>query len=306
MSEHKHFADLIDRAAPLPPIRTAVVAPEEPNSLGGALLGAEATLIEPILVGDAAKIKAAAKTLGKDISTFELIDIDDHKAAAAASVALVHEGRASCVMKGQLHTSEFLGAIVKRDIGLRTGRKLTHCFVTDIPGQDRLITITDAAINVAPDLETKADIVQNAIELVTALGIEKPKVAIMAAVETVNPAMQDTLDAAALAQMWRRGQIKGGVVDGPFAMDNAVNTAAAKIKKIDSPVAGVADVLVMPEIQAGNLVYKALGFLGGAQIGGLVLGAKVPVILTSRADDDAARLASCALAVHYQNRHKPS
>lgn len=301
-SPHVHFAKLIAEAEPLPAIPTAVVAPEEANSLGGALLGRDATLIDPILVGCQKKITAAAAELGADITDIPILDEPDHGKAAHLGVSLVHEGRATCVMKGHLHTGKLLGAVFKREGGLRTGRKLTHCFVTDVPGHDRLLIITDAAINIVPDFDTKVDIVKNAIDLSQALGTAEPNVAIMTAVETVNPDIPATMDAAALAKMADRGQIKGGKVDGPFAMDNAVSLEAAQIKGINSPVAGKADVLVAPSMEAGNMLVKALTFLAGGLTGGLVLGAQVPVILTSRADNDDARRAACALAVHYVNK----
>ena len=289
---HVHFDKLLERAEPLEPLPTAVVAPEEPNSLGGALLAAEHTLIRPILIGDGAKIAA-------DLAAFELVDVGDHDAAAAHAVELVHEGRAQAVMKGHLHTDQLLRHVVKKDGGLRTGRRLSHVFVMDVPGLDQLLMVTDAAINIAPDLDTKLDIVQNAIELAQALGIETPKVGVLSAVETVNPKIPSTLDAAVLSKMAERGQIRGGLVDGPLAMDNAVDIEAAKTKGIKSLVAGRADILVAPNLEAGNMLAKELTFVAYAEAGGLVMGARCPVILTSRADDDEARLASCAVAALY-------
>ena len=299
VQRHAHFDALLARAEPLDPIPTSVVSPEGPNSLGGAILGWKHTLITPILVGDAAKIRAAAQELGEDISGLELIDEPDHALAAAKAVALVHEGRARAVMKGKLHTDVLLGAIVKREGGLRTGRRLSHVFVMDVPGLNHLLMISDAAINIAPDLETKVDIVQNAVDLAHALGIEQPKVGVLSAVETVNPKIPSTLEAAALAKMADRGQIKGALVDGPLAMDNAIDMEAARTKGIHSAVAGSAEILIVPNLESGNMLAKELTFLAHAEAGGIVLGAKVPVILTSRADDDKARLASCAVAALY-------
>ncbi|MGC8201669.1 bifunctional enoyl-CoA hydratase/phosphate acetyltransferase [Aliiroseovarius sp. PTFE2010] len=302
VQSHHNFDALTERAAPLPPIPTAVVAPEETNSLGGAILGAEQTLITPILIGNRAKIEAAAAELGKDITAYELIDVPDHGAAAARAVALVNEGRARALMKGYLHTDELLRPVLARDTGLRTGRRLSHIFVMDVPGVDHLIMVTDAAINIAPDLETKVDITQNAIDLALALGIDQPKVGILSAVETVTPKIPSTIDAAVLSKMSERGQIKGGVVDGPLAMDNAVNLSAARTKGLKSLVAGRAEILVAPNMEAGNMVAKELTFLAHAEAGGIVIGARCPIILTSRADDDDARLASCAIAALYAER----
>ncbi|SLN37219.1 bifunctional enoyl-CoA hydratase/phosphate acetyltransferase [Roseisalinus antarcticus] len=296
---HVHFDRLIARAEHLPPIPTAVVAPESPEAIAGALLGRDHTLITPILVGNAALIETAAHEAGVSIAGLELIDEPDHDRAARRAVALVHEGRARAVMKGHLHTDVLLRAIVKREGGLRTGRRLSHVFVMDIPGIDHLVLVTDAAINIAPDLTTKIDIVQNAIDLALALGIDQPKAGILSAVETVNPAIPSTLDAAALSKMAERGQITGGLVDGPLAMDNAVDLEAAVTKGIKSLVAGHADILVAPNLESGNMIAKQLTFLAHAEAGGIVVGASVPVILTSRADDEAARLASCAVAALY-------
>ncbi|RYH08552.1 bifunctional enoyl-CoA hydratase/phosphate acetyltransferase [Tropicimonas sp. IMCC6043] len=302
VQRHVHFDALLDKAEPLEPIPTSVVAPENASSLGGAILGWKHTLITPILVGDAALIQEAAEEIGEDISGLEILHEPDHAAAAAKSVALVHEGRAQAVMKGQLHTDVLLAQIVKRDGGLRTGRRLSHVFVMDVPGLKHLLLISDAAINIAPDLETKVDIVQNAVDLAHALGIEVPKVGVLSAVEQVNPKIPSTLDAAALAKMADRGQIRGALVDGPLAMDNAIDIGAAITKGIQSAVAGNAEILIVPNLESGNMLAKELTFLAHAEAGGIVLGAKVPVILTSRADDDKARLASCAVAALYANR----
>lgn len=296
---HAHFKALQERAEPLDPIPTAVVAPEEANSLGGALLAFENTLIQPILIGAAAKITAAAEELGKPLDGLEVIDAADHRSAAAQGVKLVNDGRARALMKGHLHTDELLGQVVKREGGLRTGRRLSHVFALDIPGSSQLLMISDAAINIAPDLETKVSITQNAIDLALALGVEQPKVAILSAVETVNPKIPSTVDAAVLSKMAERRQIVGGVVDGPLAMDNAISAAAAKTKGISSPVAGQAEILVAPNIESANMLYKALTNIAHAEVGGIVLGARCPIILTSRSDDDKARLASCTMAALY-------
>lgn len=299
VQRHVHFDRLIEQAEPLPDIPTAVVAPEEVKSLGGALLAADHTLIKPILVGTRTKIEAAATELGRSLEGFEIIDEPNHHTAASRAVALVHQGRAQAVMKGHLHTDELLRAVLKKDGGLRTGRRLSHVFVMDVPGLNHLLIVTDAAINIAPDLMAKVDIVQNAIDLAITLGIETPKVGILSAVEIVNPAIPSTLDAAILSKMAERGQIKGGLVDGPLAMDNAVNLDAAATKGIKSLVAGRAEILVVPNLEAGNMIAKQLTYIAHAEAGGLVLGAQVPVILSSRADDDDARLASCAVAAIY-------
>ncbi|MEM9030218.1 MAG: bifunctional enoyl-CoA hydratase/phosphate acetyltransferase [Pseudomonadota bacterium] len=302
VQRHVHFDRLLADAEPLPPIPTAVVAPEEPNALGGAVLAARHTLIAPILIGCQSKISEAAKQIEVDISAFEVVDVADHDLAASRAVALVHDGRARAVMKGHLHTDQLLNHVVKRDGGLRTGRRLSHVFVMDVPGLDHLLLVTDAAINISPDLETKVDITQNAIDLAIALGIETPKVGVLSAVETVNTKIPSTLDAAILSKMADRGQITGGLVDGPLAMDNAMDIEAARTKGIKSMVAGRADVLVVPNLEAGNMLAKELTFVAHAEAGGLVMGARCPIILTSRADDDRARLASCAVAALYDAR----
>ena len=293
---HRHFEALLERAEPLPPIRTAVVAPEEAAALGGALLAMERTIIVPILVGDPSRIRAAAREIGADLAGVEIVEAPTHREAARRAVALVHEGRVGAVMKGHLHTDELLGAVVARETGLRTGRRLSHAFVMDVPGLDHLLTVTDAAINIAPDLEAKVDIVQNAIGLMRALGVEEPRVGILSAVETVTPKIPSTIDAAALSKMAERGQITGGLVDGPLAMDNAVDVEAARTKGLRSLVAGRAEVLVAPNLEAGNMLAKELTFLAHAEAAGVVLGARCPVVLTSRADSEMARLASCAVA----------
>ncbi|MEM1384387.1 MAG: bifunctional enoyl-CoA hydratase/phosphate acetyltransferase [Pseudomonadota bacterium] len=302
VQRHYHFDQLLEQAEPLPPIPTAVVCPEEPNSLGGALLAARHTLITPILIGDARKVRACAAETEDDLSGIEIIDIADHAQAAAKGVALVREGRAGALMKGHLHTDQLLGAVVKRDGGLRTGRRLTHVFVMDVPGLKHLLLVTDAAINIAPDLETKVDIVQNAIDLALSVGIEQPKVGVLSAVETVNPKIPSSIDAALLSKMAERGQITGGMVDGPLAMDNAIDAEAARTKGIKSLVAGRAEILVAPNLDAGNMLAKELTFVAHAEAGGIVMGAAAPIILTSRADGEKARLASCAIAALHHAR----
>lgn len=302
VQSHVHFDRLLAEAEPLPPIPTAVVAPEEANSLGGALLGAEHTIIRPILIGDATKMHAAAAELGKDLSGYEIIDEPSHSAAAETGVRLVNEGRADALMKGHLHTDILLSAVLKSGTGLRVGRRLSHVFVMDVPGLDHLLFVSDAAINIAPDLETKVDIIQNAIDLAIALGIAVPKVGVLSAVETVTPKIPSTLDAAILSKMADRGQIRGGEVDGPLAMDNAIDIGAARTKGIRSAVAGRAQILIAPNLESGNMLAKELTFLAGAEAGGIVLGAKCPIILTSRSDDDKARLASCAIAALYARK----
>lgn len=299
VQRHRHFDALIERAEPLPAIPVAVVAPEEPNSLGGALLAMRHTLITPILVGDRARIEAAARELGVSLDGIELSHVPGHAAAANAAVDLVVSGRAKALMKGHLHTDDLLRAALRKENGLRAGRRFTHIFVMDVPGVSHPLLISDAAINIAPDLLTKRDIVQNAIDLARAIGIGEPKVGILSAVETVNPAIPSSVDAALLSKMAERGQITGGLVDGPLAMDNAVDLAAARVKGIRGPVAGRAEVLIVPDLDAGNMLAKQLAYISHAEGAGLVMGARVPIILNSRADDGKARLASCAIAALY-------
>lgn len=301
IDQHDHFGVLIARCKSVPPMRTAVVCPDDKNSLGGALLAYEEGLIEPIFIGAREKIVAAADSIGKSLDGIQIIDIADHIEAAHRAVAMVNAREARAVMKGNIHSDELLGQVVKKEGGLRTSRRISHVFVLDVPTLDSLLFITDAAINIAPDLTTKVDIVQNGIDLARACGIPTPKVGILAAVETVNVAMPATLDAAALSKMAERGQIKGGLVDGPLAMDNAMDVEAARTKGIHSLVAGNADVLVVPNLEAGNMLAKELTFVARAEAAGLVVGAKAPVILTSRADNDRARLASCAIAILYDH-----
>jgi len=272
---HQHFDRLLEACAGLPALRTAVVAPEEKTALDGALLAAEHGLIEPVLVGDAEKIEAAANELGKDISRFEIVDTLNTRDSVAAAIASVNRGEAQAIMKGHLHTDELLGQVVKRNKGLRTDRRLSHVYAFDVPGLDHALLLSDAAINIAPDLETKVDIVQNAIHLALAIGINQPKVGVLSAVETVNPDIPSTIDAAVLSKMAERGQITGGLVDGPLAMDNAMDVGAARTKGITSLVAGHADILIAPNLEAGNMLAKELIFVARADSAGLVIGAKV-------------------------------
>lgn len=302
VQRHRHFERLLRQAEPLAALVTAVVCPEEPNSLGGALRARAHTLIAPILIGDPDRIAAAAQTLGADLTGIEIIAEPNPDAAARRAVALVQAGRAGAVMKGHLHTDHLLRAVLDKAAGLRAGRRLSHVFVMDVPGLAHLLLVTDAAINITPDLRAKVDIVQNAIDLALSLGIETPKVGVLSAVETVNPDLPSSIDAALLSKMAERGQITGGLVDGPLAMDNAVDLAAARTKGLSSAVAGRADILVVPNLDAGNMLAKQLTYLSHAEAAGVVLGARVPIILNSRADDDMARLASCAVAALHHAR----
>ena len=297
LSDHGHYRRLIAAAASGTPVPTAVVHPASPSAITAAVEAAQAGFIDPILVGPEERIRAAAIEAGEDISAFRLVPTPHSHAAAAAAVALVHAGEAQALMKGSLHTDELMGAIVAREGGLRTERRISHAYLMDVPDHPTPLIITDAAINIAPTLTEKADIIRNAIDLAHVIGIEEPKVAILAAVETVNPDMPSTLEAAALCKMADRGQITGGLLDGPLAFDNAISAAAAREKGIVSPVAGKAEILVVPNLEAGNMLAKQLTFLGGADAAGIVLGARVPIILTSRADSLRTRLASCAVAV---------
>ena len=297
LSRHQRFRDLLVRTAGRPPVPVAIAHPCDDLSLGAAVEMAKAGLVVPILVGPVAKIRAAALAAGLDITAYRIVDVPHSHAAAAAAVALVRAGEAALLMKGSLHTDELMHEVVAHDTGLRTERRLSHVYVMDVPSYPRPLLITDAALNIAPTLEEKRDIIQNAIDLAHVMGIELPKVAILAAVETVNPSMRSTLDAAALCKMADRGQITGGLLDGPLAFDNAVSPQAAKQKGIVSPVAGQADILVVPDLEAGNMLAKQLSFLAGADAAGVIVGARVPIILTSRADSERTRIASCALAV---------
>lgn len=299
LNERPHLHRLMEAAKQQGPLRTAVVHPVDKASLAGAVAAAGEGLIEPLLIGPEHKIRAVAEAEGLDISSFTLIATEHSHAAAEKAVELARAGEVDALMKGSLHTDEFLRPVVSKQTGLRTERRMGHVFAFDVPTYARPLFITDAAINIAPGLEQKRDIVQNAIDLALALGIEVPKVAVLSAVETVTPGIQSTLDAAALCKMADRGQITGGSVDGPLAFDNAVSPEACAIKGIVSPVAGQADILVVPDLEAGNMLAKQLEYLGGAEGAGIVLGARLPIILTSRADDTVSRLASCALAVMF-------
>jgi len=290
------YERLLERCKNLAPVPTAVAHPCEETALTGAIEAANVGLIIPILVGPAGKIEETAKAAQLDISKFEIIDTPHSVASGTQSVSLVREGRAEVLMKGSLHTDELMSAIVSREGGMRTGRRISHVFVMDVPTYHKVLIITDAAINISPTLEDKVDIVQNAIDLAISLGLARPKVAILAAVETVNSKMQATLDAAALCKMAERGQITGGILDGPLAFDNAISKQAAETKGIKSLVAGDPDILLAPDLEAGNILAKQLSFLANADSAGLVLGARVPVILTSRADNVRSRIASCAVA----------
>lgn len=295
-SDHTKYQRLIDYCKTIPPTPTAVVHPCDQSSLEGAMEAARLGLIAPILVGPREQILAVANLCGIDVSHVEIVETLDCTTAAAAAVALVREGKAEALMKGSLHTDDLLGAVVKRDTGLRTARRISHCFVMDVPDHEEALIITDAAVNIAPTLEEKADILQNAIDFAHALRVPEVRVAILSAMEIVNPKVPSTVEAAALCKMVDRRQITGAIVDGPLALDNAIDIEAAKTKKIDSPVAGRANVLLVPDLEAGNMLAKSLSFLAGADAAGIVLGAKVPIILTSRADSLLTRLASCAVA----------
>jgi phosphotransacetylase/acyl dehydratase len=297
LSRHERFRTLLARAAGQPPVPTAVASPCDALSLGAAAEAAQAGLIAPILVGPATKIRAVALAAGIDIAPFRLVDVPAIGAAAAQAVALVRNGEARMLMKGSLHTDALMHEVVSQDSGLRTDRRLSHVYLMDVPSYPRPLMVTDAAINISPDVEAKRDIIQNAIDLAHVMGIDKPRVALLSAVETVNPKLRSTMEAAALCKMADRGQITGGVLDGPLAFDNAVSPQAAAEKGIISPVAGQADILVVPDLEAGNMLAKQLTFLAGADAAGVVLGARVPIILTSRADGPRTRMASCAVAV---------
>ncbi len=293
---HDRYEHLIAAARQLRPTRTAVVHPCNEVSLESALEGQRLGLIEPILVGPAARIREEAARAGLDLGAMPIIDTEHSHDSAAKAVEQVRLGHAEALMKGSLHTDELMGAVVAREGGIRTARRISHCFVMDVPGHGDPLIITDAAINIAPTLEEKVDIVQNAIELAHALRFPEVRVAILSAMETINAKVPSTLEAAALCKMAERGQIQGALLDGPLALDNAISPEAAAIKGIVSKVAGRANVLVVPDLEAGNMLVKSLTFLAGADGGGIVLGARVPIILTSRADSLMVRLASCAVA----------
>lgn len=293
---HDKFHELVAKAQSYAPVKVAVAHPCDQVSLESIAEAARLRLIEPILVGPRERIEQVAAQHDIDISRFEIVDAQYSEDSAAKAVQLIREGKAEVLMKGSLHTDELMGAVVKRETGLRTARRISHCFVMDVPGHDQPLIITDAAVNIAPDLKAKVHITQNAIDLAHALGAKEVRVAILSAMESVNPDVPSTLEAAALCKMADRGQITGAFIDGPLALDNAISAEAARIKKIQSPVAGRANVLVVPDLEAGNMLAKSLSFLADADAAGIVLGAKVPIILTSRADEEMARLASCAVA----------
>jgi phosphotransacetylase/acyl dehydratase len=295
---------LLDHVRPLGRIRMAVVHPCDAVSLASATDAWQAGMIEPVLVGPRARIEAVAAAEKLDISGMVIDDVPHSHAAAARAATLAGTGQVEALMKGSLHTDELMSAVLSAEAGLRTKRRLSHCFVMQTPAYPRPFILTDAAINIAPTLKDKVDIVQNAIELAHAIGVPEPRVAILAAVETVNPAMVATLDAAALCKMADRGQITGAVLDGPLAFDNAVSIAAAHLKGIHSPVAGQADVLVVPDLESGNMLAKQLTYMGDAASAGIVMGAKVPIVLTSRADPRETRLASCAIALLLAHRYR--
>lgn len=297
LTNHDHYRHLLEKAQGDKPVTTAVVHPCSASSLKAVVEAAQNGLIVPLLVGPKAKIERVAEDAGLDISGFRLENAPHSHAAAERAVELVRTGEAQLLMKGSLHTDEMIAAVVRRDTGLRTERRISHAYILSVPGRESPLIITDAAINIAPTLDQKADIIRNAIDLAHVMGIEQPRVAILSAVETVNPVIPSTLDAAALCKMADRGQITGGLLDGPLALDNAIDLEAAREKGIVSEVAGRAEILIVPNMEAGNMLAKQLTFLGGADAAGVVLGARVPIILTSRADDVRTRLASCAVAV---------
>jgi phosphate acetyltransferase len=290
------YEQVLARCRDLPPIATAVAHPCEASALVAVLEARAKGVITPILVGPKARIEEVAKQAGVSLDGTRIVDAPHSQAAAAKAVELVRQGEAELLMKGSLHTDELLSAVVARETGLRTGRRISHVFIMDVPTYHKVLIVTDAAINIAPGLDEKADICQNAIDLAISLGVEKPKVAILAAVETVTAKMPATIDAAALCKMADRGQIKGGILDGPLAFDNAISREAAAVKGIESSVAGDPDILLVPDLEAGNMLAKQLSFLANADSAGLVLGARVPIILTSRADSVRSKIASCAVA----------
>ena len=303
---HVKYQRLIDFCKTLPPTTVAVAHPCDESSLSGAMDAAKMGLIVPILVGPKDKIEATAKKFGIDLGATEIVDAEYSHASAARAVELVREGRAEALMKGSLHTDELMGAVVRRDTGLRTARRVSHCFVMDVPSYSETLIVTDAAVNIAPTLKEKVDIIQNAIDLAHDLQFDEVRVALLSAMETINTDVPSTIEAGALCKMADRGQITGGLVDGPLGFDNAISIAAARTKGIVSEVAGQADILVVPDLESGNMLAKQLIFLGGAASAGIVLGAKVPVILTSRADSRDTRIASCAIALMLAHHYRLS
>jgi phosphate acetyltransferase len=300
---HPHLKSLVDAAKALGPLRVAITYPCDVASLGAAIEAARFGLIEPILVGPRARIDAAAQQGDLDLSGCELVDsVDNPRAAAALAVALCRDGMAAALMKGSLHTDELLGAAVAREAGLRSSSRASHAFVLDVPGVARPLVLTDCVVNIEPGLMEKRDIAQNAIHFAQAIGIDMPRLAVLSAVENINPAIASTLDAAALCKMADRGQITGAVLDGPLAYDNAISSVSALNKGIVSEVAGRPDILLLPNLEAGNMIYKQLVYMAGAECAGLVLGMRVPIILTSRSDSITARISSCALAVLVASR----
>jgi phosphate acetyltransferase len=293
---HAKYQRLVDEARKLQPTKTAIVHPCNEVSLESAIEATRLGLISPILVGPEARIRAVAKQAGLDIGGMPIVDAEHSHESAAKAVELVRLGQAEALMKGSLHTDELMGAVVARGTGIRTSRRISHCFVLDVPGYPDALIITDAAVNIAPNLDDKADIIRNAIDLAHALRFPEVRVAILSALETVSASVPSTVEAGALCKMADRGQITGALLDGPLALDNAINAEAAEIKGIVSPVAGRANVLVAPDLEAGNMLAKSLSFLAGADAAGIVLGARVPIMLTSRADSLLTRLASCAVA----------
>jgi len=302
--KHEKYDALIHSCHALAPVRVAVAHPCDETSLRGAVEAAEAHIIIPTLVGPEARIRALAQSLKLDISGFALIDQPHSHAAAAKAVEIVRRGEADALMKGSLHTDELLAEVVNKETGIRTARRISHVFIMDVPTYAKPLFITDAAVNIFPTLEEKVDIVQNAIDLAHALRIEQPKVAILSAVETITSKLPSTIDAAALCKMAERGQITGALLDGPLALDNAISREAAAIKHLTSPVAGDADILLVPDLEAGNMLAKELTFLADADAAGIVLGARVPIILTSRADNVRTRMASCAVAALYAHARR--
>jgi phosphate acetyltransferase len=298
------YDKLISLAKEVPPASTVVVHPCDETSLRGPCEAAELGIITPILVGPAEKITAVARQHGIDISRYQLVDAPHSEAAATNAVQLIHEGKGELLMKGSLHTDELMRAVTSGTTGLRTARRISHVFIMDVPTYADTLFITDAAINIFPDLEAKRDIVQNAIDLFTQIGLGTPRVGILSAVETVTPKIPSTIDAAALCKMADRGQITGGILDGPLAFDNAISPQAAEIKGIKSAVAGHAQILVVPDLEAGNMLAKNLTFLSNADAAGIVLGARVPIVLTSRADSVRSRMASCGVAVLYAHARR--
>lgn len=301
---HAKYEGLIYACHALAPLRTAVVHPCDETSLRGAVEAAEARIITPLLVGPQARIRSVAKEFNLDIDNMLLIDTPYSQVSAAKAVEIVRKAEADALMKGSLHTDELMEAVVNKDRGIRTARRISHVFIMDVPTYPKPLFITDAAINISPTLEDKVDIVQNAIDLAHALRIECPKVAILSAVETINSKIPSTIHAAALCKMADRGQITGGMLEGPLALDNAINRGAATIKHINSPVAGDADILLVPDLESGNMLAKELSFLANADAAGIVLGARVPIILTSRADNVRTRMGSCAVAALYAHARR--